>query len=484
MRSRRRKPTPSATSRAVLFGAVATVLLGTGACATNPVTGERELSFISEEQEIQMGRQSHEQVMASMGVVDDPELQAYVDDLGQRLARVSERPNLPWTFTVVDDATVNAFAIPGGFIYITRGMLTHLDSEAQLVGILGHEIGHVTARHSVNQMSRAQLANLGLGLGMIFVPELRGLGDLAGAGMQLMFLKFGRDDENQSDELGVQYMTQLGYEPAALSKVFGMLDEKTADARGSLPTWASTHPAPDDRQERILAMAENHPDARTVDRSDFLRQVDGLVFGDNPRLGYFEDNVFHHPDLAFRFGVPQGWNGMNGNQAVRIINPDQDAMMTLTFAPESGARAAAEAFASQQGIQVTDSGPGDVNGIPAYWLAFRARTESGELVGRAVFPELDGNVFAFYGVTPAQAWSARSRTIQAVLESFQRETDRSVLAKRPNVVDLVNLDRSLSLSQFMGSYQVDEDAETIALINQIWDTQQFSAGLQKRVVTR
>jgi predicted Zn-dependent protease len=153
----------SATTKLTL---AALLMLPLGGCATHPVTGESELALISEEQEIQMGRDAHQQIVASMGLVEDEELQSYVSSLGTRLADVSERPNLPWTFSVVDDPTVNAFAVPGGFIYVTRGMMSHLTSEAQLVGILGHEIGQVTARHSVNQMSRAQLANLGLGLGM------------------------------------------------------------------------------------------------------------------------------------------------------------------------------------------------------------------------------------------------------------------------------------------------------------------------------
>src|SRR5688500_6955190 len=183
-------------------GAVLLLAGLSGGCATNPATGEREISLIGEGQEVQMGQESDPQIVASMGLYQDEAVQQYVNQLGQRLAAASERPDLPWTFRVIDDPTVNAFAVPGGFIYITRGLMAHMTSEAQLVGVLGHEIGHVTARHSVSQMSRQQLAQLGLGIGMILSPQLAQLGDLAGAGLQVLFLKYSRDNENEADELG------------------------------------------------------------------------------------------------------------------------------------------------------------------------------------------------------------------------------------------------------------------------------------------
>src|SRR5690606_29392753 len=199
-----------ARMRAIAAGSIASALLG--ACSVNPVTGERELSLISEQQEIAMGAEAAGQVAQQIGLVEDGALQQYVAAAGQRLAAVSERPDLPWQFGVVDDPTPNAFALPGGYIFVTRGLMGLLTSEAQLAAVLGHEIGHVTARHYVAQMSRAQLAQLGLGLGMILSPEVAQLGDLLGSGVQLLFLKYGRDVERQSDELGFRYMLDVGYD--------------------------------------------------------------------------------------------------------------------------------------------------------------------------------------------------------------------------------------------------------------------------------
>ena len=207
------------------FSRLASALLGASvaACAVNPATGARELSFVGEGQEIAMGRQSDPGIVAQMGLYPDSSVQRYVSELGLRMAAVSERPDLPWTFRVLDDPTVNAFALPGGFVYITRGILTHLTSEAQLAGILGHEIGHVTARHSVTQMSRTQLAQIGLVVGMVFSETVREYGGLAAQGIGLLSLSYGRDDELESDHLGLRYMTRLGYEPRELAGVMGML---------------------------------------------------------------------------------------------------------------------------------------------------------------------------------------------------------------------------------------------------------------------
>ena len=187
--------------RALCAGLILPGLLA-AACAINPATGKRQLVLISESREIEIGRENDQAIVAEMGLYDDDAMQVYIQELGHKLASRSERPELDWTFRVVDDAVVNAFALPGGYIYITRGILAHMNSEAELVSVVGHEIGHVTARHSVSQMSKAQLANLGLTAGAILAPEETArFGDLAQTGLGLVFLKYGRDDERQADDL-------------------------------------------------------------------------------------------------------------------------------------------------------------------------------------------------------------------------------------------------------------------------------------------
>jgi predicted Zn-dependent protease len=268
-------------------------LLLTGGCATNPVTGNRELVLLSESQEISMGQEAAQEVETSLGLVDDADMQAYVRRVGSRLAAKSERPNLPWRFGVVDDAVPNAFALPGGPIYITRGLMNLMDSEAELATVLGHEIGHITARHSVSQMSKSQLAQLGLGLGMILAPQLQNLGGALSSGMQLLFLKYSRDHERQADDLGFKYALNESYDVREMDDVFAALSRVgDVESKSSLPSWLATHPGPEERIQRInekVAALPAPPANSVVNRTEYLNQIDGLVYGDNPRQGFFRN---------------------------------------------------------------------------------------------------------------------------------------------------------------------------------------------------
>jgi len=213
------------TARRTLRGcsALAGVLLAS--CAVNPVSGNSELALVSESQEIEMGKQGAADVAQSIGLYQDAAVQAYVSRVGLTLAARTERPGLPWAFQVVDDPTVNAFALPGGYIFVTRGFLTHITNEAELATVLGHESGHVAARHSVQQISRAQVAQLGLGIGSMLSSGIREYSGVAGAGLGLLFLKFSRDDETQADQLGFRYALADGYDVRQMVSVFQMLDQ-------------------------------------------------------------------------------------------------------------------------------------------------------------------------------------------------------------------------------------------------------------------
>jgi predicted Zn-dependent protease len=461
-------------------------LLLTAGCAVNPATGGRQLSLVSEAQEIQIGRDADRQIVASMGLYPDEAVQQYVSALGRSLAARSERPDLPWTFRVIDDPTVNAFALPGGFIYVTRGILTHLGSEAELAGVLGHEIGHVTARHSVSQMSRAQLAQLGLGIGMIFSEEIRQVGEVAGAGLQLLFLKFGRDDEREADELGVRYMTRLDYDPRELAHVMGMLarSSELQSGSGKVPEWLSTHPDPENRGEAIMAMAEESGidlSRAVVGRPTYLRRLDGMIFGVNPREGYTEDGVFHHPDLAFRMAVPGAWQVYNGKTEVQFVSPREDGAVLLTLA-EGGAREALTAFGSQQGIRMGATRARSVNGIDGFSAPFEAQTQQGTIAGEVLFLRYDGNTYRLIGLSSTSGWPGLATAARGIMESFRRETDSGVLAMQPDRLRLVELDRAVSLTRFLERYPSPVRPEVMALINQVGPDGTVPAGLAKRVL--
>ncbi|MCA9738937.1 MAG: M48 family metallopeptidase [Gemmatimonadota bacterium] len=457
-------------------------------CAVNPATGERELSFVSEAQEIQMGREADAQIVASLGLYPDSAVQRYVRGLGLRMAQESERPNLPWTFRVVDDPVVNAFALPGGFVYITRGIMTHLTSEAELMGVLGHEIGHVTAKHSVNQISRQQLYTLGLGVGMVFSETVRQFGDVAMQSLQLLFLKYGRDDERQADELGFRYMTGEGYDPREMSRVFDMLGQISAQGGQRIPEWLSTHPDPGRRAETILAMAQQAggvPPNALVRRPEYLRTIDGVVFGPDPREGYFEDGgVFLHPTLRFGITFPSGWQTVNQKQAVQGVSPDQDAIAMLTLAEgASAARTARDAFLGQEGIQAVGRSEQAIAGLPAAWAEFTGQTEDGtQLHGLAAFVEHRGAVFRLLGYTTEARWSARAGALEAFARSFRPVSDPAVLGAQPDRVDVVEVPTSMSVPEFLRRFPSSVPESTVSLINQFQGNTTLGRGeLAKRV---
>jgi predicted Zn-dependent protease len=477
--------TPMRRSAAALLPALA---LWTAACSTNPATGGTQLSLISEAQEIEMGREADAAIVAQMGLYPDEALQRYVHQLGTRLAATSERPNLPWTFRVIDDHAVNAFALPGGFIYVTRGIMANLESEAQLATVLGHEIGHVTARHSVEQLSRQQLAQLGLGIGAILRPDLAGVIDLAGTGLGLLFLKYGRDDERQSDELGVRYMTRANFDPRVSPQVFVMLERASqVEGAGRVPEWLSTHPDPGNRAQHLTQLVSDlqaqgtNLSSFTVNAEEYVQRLDGLTFGPNPREGFFRDGVFWHPDLRFRITFPGGWQTQNTKQAVLAMSPQQDALMQLTLAQGSAAQAA-QTFASQQGVQTSGVQRGDVNGLPAAALEFAANTQSGTVQGRAAWIEYGGNVYQIIGYGTQQRWGANQGAVVQSIQSFARVTDQSILSVQPLTLDVVRADRATSFQQFAQQNAGPIEVERLLLLNQAQPTDQIRAGeLVKRV---
>ncbi len=466
---------------ALLAGTVST-------CATNPATGGHMFSLISEGQEIEMGREADASIVAQMGVVEDTALQRYVSDLGLRLARSSERPNLPWTFRVVDDPIINAFALPGGYIYISRGILAHFNSEAELASVLGHEIGHVTARHSVQQLSKQQLGQIGLGVAQIAAPQLGQFLGVAAAGLELLFLKFSRDDENQADRLGLRYMRRGGYDPREMVKVYQMLERVSAASGSRVPDWQSTHPNPVDRQERINAGVAAIPADSVgglVRRPEYLSRVDGIVFGDDPRQGYFKDARFYHPDLRFQMEFPAGWRTVNTRQLVGATSPQEDAQIVLTAHPGATPDSAANAFFGHQAV---DGRPQrlQIHGLAAVEGPFTAQTQSGQVVsGAAAFIAHRGLVYEIVGIATQAAWRTQQGPVTATLRSFAPLSDPAILGVQPDRLDVVRVDRDATLVEFARRYPGPVSVHALAVMNNVDSTATLPrSSLVKRVVGR
>ena len=463
------------------------VVVATLTCARNPATGARELMLISEGQEIAIGRENDPQIVAQMGLVPDSGVQRYVSGLGMALARASERPSLPWTFRVLDDPVVNAFALPGGFIYVTRGIMEHLNSEAELVAVLGHEVGHVTARHSAAQMSKAQLANLGLVAGVIIEPGFAQYAQTASQGLGLLFLKFGRDDERQADELGLRYMRRTNYDARQMPQVFTLLARVSAATPGDrVPTWLSSHPDPDDRRgriERAIAAVPADSLGRTINRPSYLQHLDGLVYGPNPREGFFRGTEFNHPDLAFRITFPAGWTTVNQRQVVGAMSPQQDGAIQVSIEDKAASpEAAAQKFFTQQGLFGRPAA-GTVSGFPAQSGEFSVQTQNGYIGGYAAFLSYGGAVYRIIGYAPATRWSQHGPTVLRTLDTFQRLSDPVMLRVQPQRVTLVTLPRAMTLAEFAAAYPGPVALAELARLNNVDEGARFAAGDRvKRVV--
>lgn len=457
-----------------------------GGCATNPATGEIQLQLFSESQEIDIGKKADEDIVGSLGLYNHKDLNKYIERLGLELADKSERPHLPWTFRLVDDPTVNAFALPGGYIYVTRGILTYLNSEAELVGVVGHEIGHVTAKHSVQQMSTQQLVQFWFGLGRALLPELEGLRRLAGMGIGLMMLQFSREDENQADELGLRYMVRTEYDPRQLASVMKMLDGVTqAGNGGRVPVWLSTHPDPGNRKEKILRRVDAMDTSSmgtTINRDEFLDQINGMVFGPNPREGFFKENRFYHPDLKFLFEFPKDWETSNMKQAVFGVSPDQYAVIQLSITDKKTIKEAADEFFGQEGLSAEQPETGKINGMPEISGVFTVPTEQVVLQGFAAFIAYKKNTYQILGYTTEEKWPDHEPDITTSVRSFNRLTDKKILSVKPMRLKVVTLDKEMTLVEFADRYPSPVSIETLALINNVGRNKRLPAGMKLKQV--
>jgi predicted Zn-dependent protease len=420
-------------------------------CVMNRASGRREFSLVSQSQELALGKQGDQEIRQQYGVYDHAAVEQYVQRLGKTIAAHSDQPELDWHFRVLDSPVVNAFALPGGYIYVTRGLLAYLENEAQLAVVIGHEIGHVTARHTAERITRQNVAGLGMGLGALFIPGLRPYMGILQTGMQLLFLNYSRGDESAADELGVKYATRAGYAAAQGARFFGTLkrleDGKTG---GLLPEWASTHPDPAQRETRVIALAAAankalpKPATKGTDAATFLPRLERIVFGQDPRQGFVKGGQFIHPEMAFRFPVPSGWKVNNYPAKVELVPPDErlNARIILTGAQGATPEAAARAFVEETDAIVQSASPTTINGLPAYFLQTQMpiQTPQGGMVLRvgSVFIRKAGQIFAFHGYSPVETFGLLAGTIEGVAGGFAPVTDKALLNVQPKRLDIVN----------------------------------------------
>lgn len=321
-----------ALMRNVLILTVVTTLLTAG-CATNPATGRREISLISEQQAIQIGLEQHPLIVEEFGVYDEiPELNRMVDEIGRRIAAASDRPDLPWRFTLLDTPMINAMALPGGQIYVTRGILERMNSEDELAGVIGHEIAHVAAKHAEQRISQSQLAQIGLVLGSVLAgpAATQAYGGLAQLGAQLLFQRYSRSQESHADVLGTAYMAESGYNPSGAANMLMVLQRLNSDGVSSLEQYFLSHPDPALRVQTVrneIAQLEAKSAGsftdRSMERDPFIRKMEGMIAGPSTLQTTIRDNTVYQRRHGIVMPVPAGWTATTAPGTLFSMSPEK-----------------------------------------------------------------------------------------------------------------------------------------------------------------
>jgi predicted Zn-dependent protease len=490
---------------------VTALTAGTGAMIPRAVavsepsalTGQKQNYAYSWEQEIKEGADADKEITQQMGLYDNPDVQAYVQAVGQRVLAASTfadatTPEMyrqtKFTFRVLDSSVVNAFALPGGYVYVTRGLLAHVDNEAQLAVVLGHEIGHVAARHASQQARRSQWSQIGLELGAALGQAVLGdrMPNLASnvmntgsQAMQVFLLRYSREAETQADTLGVTYASRAGYAAADSARFFAALQRLAAQDSSGLPTWMSSHPDPGNRAAHVLELANaDRAGNKTRGEEELLRHIDGLVIGNDPRQGFASNGVFYHPTLHFQVPVATGWKVDNQPDAVVFTDPNGRGVLGLKLASASRTHDAATQFVSQNNVQVVANGDTMINGLPATVIIGQAAMKDGTMGVWDAFVELDGKVYSLLGYAPPQSFEQLRPTFESVAAGFSRLRDPRLASVQPTRLRIVRADRTAPFAAFVPtSLPPDFKPETLAIMNQVALNETVPQGTALKVPT-
>ena len=460
-------------------------LLLVDACAVNPVTGKKQVVLMSEAQEIAMGKEADPQIIQQFGLYENKDLQEFINTKGKQMATISHRPNLDYQFRIVDSDVLNAFAVPGGYVYFTRGIMAHFNNEAEFAGVLGHEIGHITARHSVAQQRNSVLGQLGLITGMIISPEFGQFAEQASQGLGLLFLKFGRDAERESDRLGVEYSSKIGYNAHEMAGFFNTLERKSGDEAEAIPDFLSTHPNPGDRNVTVNKLATEwiqklNLQSPEVNRNIYLKRIEGLVYGEDPKQGFVENSVFYHPVLKLQFPIPANWAVQNSPDRVQMAPRDGRAMMMLTLASGKTVQEAANAILQKYSLQVIESKEVTVNGLRAIsMVADQVPQQQQQQVVRTLSYVIQYNdlIYHLIGVASSNDFNNYLPLFTSTMQSFRQLTDASKINRKPERVRIKTVKQAGTLQQAFASFNVPQKRhEEFSIVNGMKLTDRVTQG--------
>lgn len=464
-------------------------------CAVNPVTGKSQIMLMSEAQEVQMGLQYDPQVISTFGEYNNPAMLAFVQNQCTQMGKISHRPNLEYHIKILDSPVINAFAVPGGFIYLTRGILAQLNNEAELAGVIGHEMGHITARHSVSQQSKQQMGQILLIGGMLISEKMQEMASYAMQGMQLLFLKFSRDDERQADQLGVEYSSKIGYDASKMADFFQVLNKMNMESEhAGVPTFLSTHPDPGDRYNSVHQYARAWQDSLKypswkVNNEAYLKLIDGIIYGADPRQGYVENNVFYHPEMKFRFIIPAGWQLENSPMQVSMAPKDGKAMLVFTLSDQKTLEDAVSNSIKELQLNLQETRTSTVNDLPAIF-AMSKQVSKDESTGQeqsipvlSCFINYNNSIYVLHGLTAESDYTTFTPVFESTMKSFARLTDQSKINVKPKKIIIRQVQSSGTLSGVLKSFGVQQNMmEELALLNNLTLTDQVQKGKLIKIV--
>lgn len=463
----------------------------------SPITDSKRAYGYSWEQEVKIGQQADKQIQQQYGVYDYENVQQYVEEVGQQVLETShmrgedveqQYRETEFFFRVLDSPVINAFALPGGYVYVTRGLMGHLNNEAQLAVVLGHEIGHVAARHSSQRAFEQQMGQLALIGGAVAGQELLGIPggnilNLGGQAAQFLFLKYSRDDERESDQLGVEYAAKQNYVASEGADFFTTLKRISEQSGQGLPNWASTHPDPASREETIPELAnewqEKGFEQNRLNQDGYMESINNMIFGENPRQGFTENGMFYHPDLEFKFPYPEQWQVVNQATAVQIVNEDQNAIIIFQIDSKNETpRASVSEFVNQEGVNETGGRSTSNNGLDAFEATATAKTQDGAEVAFYLYSvEYEGNIYRFVNYTLAEQFNAYQSDFMEVSNEFAPLRDSEILNIQPAKLDVFQTDRSGTFESFLpNNLPLDISKEDVAIANQVELDQQIESG--------
>jgi predicted Zn-dependent protease len=394
----------------------------------------------------------------------------------------------------LDSEVLNAFAVPGGYVYFTRGIMAHFNDEAQMAGVLGHEIGHITARHTVEQQRNQILGQLGIIAGVVINPELARFADAASQGLGLLMLKFGRDAERESDQLGVEYSTKIGYDARQMAAFFTTLERQSqAAGAAELPDFLSTHPNPGDRNVTVNRLAQEWQAKQNltnpmVRRNEYLRRIDGIIYGEDPKGGFKEGNMFYHPVMKFQFPIPQGWNYQNTPARVQMAPSDGSALMFLTLAPAASLNEAADKMLQANKLQQLERTQRTVNGFNALAMVadvIQDPNQPSTPIRTLTYFIQDGNtIYMMTGLSATQNFNNYVNYFRTTMEGFRRLTDQAKLNKKPTRVRIKTTTSATSLEQALKAHNMPSSRfNELAILNGMQLNQSLPAGTNFKILS-